>query len=66
MREPEMVGEEGGWIMVDRDLETNLRRAVVHSTVVVTGASSGIGQAAARSWVRPEPRPYWWPGEGPS
>ncbi len=48
MREPEMVGEEGGWIMVDRDLETNLRRAVVHSTVVVTGASSGIGQAAAR------------------
>ena len=35
--------------MVDRrDLDTNLRKAVAQSAVVVTGASSGIGAAAAR------------------
>lgn len=31
-----------------RELEPNLRRVVAHSTVVVTGASSGIGEATAR------------------
>jgi len=31
-----------------RDLEADLRRAVADSTVVVTGASSGIGKATAR------------------
>ena len=31
-----------------RDLEADLRRVVADSTVVVTGASSGIGEATAR------------------
>ena len=43
-----MVGEEVKAVARHRDLGTDLRRAVADSTVVVTGASSGIGEATAR------------------